>query len=225
MSLQVQPLKVLATREVVTKRLDYSTYLNGTTKDELDGLGRLAGNYKIHASKITIDGLNYGKRTVLVLPSGPVSDWEDFKESFEILQIHPCLIKFIEGKEEFSIVESKTWPREWVISDVDGVDKVWLTGRGDLKQESSFWDRHDHFIEDGMLVTLYERYNEKMEKILTVRDNIATDKQGNVIREFIWTQANGMQCECNTYCYLNAEFKITKVMWAQRVPAHSCTIS
>ena len=50
MNLQVQPLKVLATREVVTKRLDYSTYLNGTTKDELDGLGRLAGNYKIHAS-------------------------------------------------------------------------------------------------------------------------------------------------------------------------------
>ena len=58
MSLQVQPLKVLATREVVTKRLDYSTYLNGTTKDELDGLGRLAGNYKIHASKITIGAVN-----------------------------------------------------------------------------------------------------------------------------------------------------------------------
>ena len=67
MSLQVQPLKVLATREVVTKRLDYSTYLNGATKDELDGLGRLAGNYKINASKTTIDGLNYGKREVLVV--------------------------------------------------------------------------------------------------------------------------------------------------------------
>ena len=48
-------------------RLDYSTYLTGITKDELDGLGRLAGSYKIHASKTTIDGLNYGKREVLVV--------------------------------------------------------------------------------------------------------------------------------------------------------------
>ena len=67
MNLGVQSLKELATHEVVTKRLDYSTYLNGSTKDELDGLGRLAGNYKIHASKTTIDGLNYGKREVLVV--------------------------------------------------------------------------------------------------------------------------------------------------------------
>ena len=72
---------------------------------------------------------------------------------------------------------------------MDGVDKVWLTGKGDLKQQPYFWDRHDHFIEDGMLVTLYERYNEKMEKILTVRDNIATDKQGNVFRKIMWTLA------------------------------------
>ena len=228
MNLQVQPLKLLATREVVTKRLDYSTYLNGTTKDELDGLGRLAGNYKIHASKTTIEAvsneLDEGQGVVFESSRGPISDLEHFKEIFEGI-LRTDLISFIEGTKYFSIVESKTGPRKWVISDVDGVDKVWLTGRGDLKQESSFWGRHDHFIEDGMLVTLYERYNEKMEKILTVRDNIATDKQGNVIREFIWTQANGMQCECNTYCYLNAEFKITKVMWAQREPAHRCTIS
>ena len=179
-NLQVQPLKVLATHEVVTKRLDYSTYLNGTTKDELDGLGRLAGNYKIHASKITIDALYEGRRVKFVSPrGGPVSDWEHFKGIFESIY-RATLTKFIEGKEEFSIVESKTGPREWVISDVDGVDKVWLIGRGDLKQESSFWGRHDHFIEDGMLVTLYERYNEKMEKILTVRDIIAN----NNLRQF-----------------------------------------
>ena len=163
-NLQVQPLKVLATHEVVTKRLDYSTYLNGTTKDELDGLGRLAGNYKIHASKTTIDALYGGKRVKFVSPrGGPVSDWEHFKGIFESIY-RATLTKFIEGKEEFSIVESKTWPREWVISDVDGVDKVWLTGKGDLKQQPYFWDRHDHFIEDGAIVILNERYNEKMEK-------------------------------------------------------------
>ena len=49
--------------------------------------------------------------------------------------------EFIDGKEEFSI-----GPREWAISDVDGVDKVWLTGKGDLKQQPHFWDRHDHFM-------------------------------------------------------------------------------
>ena len=38
MNLQVQPLKVLATREVVMNKMDYSTFLGGTTKDELDKL-------------------------------------------------------------------------------------------------------------------------------------------------------------------------------------------
>ena len=38
MNLQVQPLKVLATREVVMNRMDYSTFLNGATKQELDRL-------------------------------------------------------------------------------------------------------------------------------------------------------------------------------------------
>ena len=218
MNLQVQPLKVLATREVVTKRLDYSTYLNGTTKDELDGLGRLAGNYKIHASKTTIDGLNHGKRTVLVLPRGPVwpvSDWEDFKDIFEP---HPCLIKFIEGKEEFSIVESKTGPRKWVISDVDGVEKVWLTARGIFKQWETLWYRHDHFIEDGTLVTLFGLYNERMEKIINIRDSITTEKQGNVLRKFMWTEASDHLNQPNV------QFKITKVMWAHKLPAHICSI-
>ena len=187
-NLQVQPLKVLATHEVVTKRLDYSTYLNGATKDELDGLGRLAGNYKIHASKTTFDAFHEGKRVVFVSPRGPVSDWEHFKGIFESIY-RATLTKFIEGKEEFSIVESKTGPREWVISDVDGVDNVWLTGKGDLKQQPYFWDRHDHFIEDGAIVILYERYNEKMEKIFILRDSITTDKQGNVFRKIMWTLA------------------------------------
>ena len=100
MNLQVHPLKVLATREVVTKRLDYSTYLNGTTKDELDGLGRLAGNYKIHASKTTIEAvsneLDEGHGVGFVSSRGPVSDWEHFKEIFEGI-LRTDLIKLIEG--------------------------------------------------------------------------------------------------------------------------------
>ena len=81
MNLQVQPLKVLATREVVTKRLDYSTYLNGTTKVELDRLDKLEGNFRIQSSKLTIDAFVYGKR----LPSDDWEDWEKghLKETME----------------------------------------------------------------------------------------------------------------------------------------------
>ena len=41
MNLQVQPLKVLATRQVVRNRLDFTSYLNGTVRDELERLDRL----------------------------------------------------------------------------------------------------------------------------------------------------------------------------------------
>ena len=61
MTLQVQPLKVLATREVIMKRMDYSTYLTGTTKDELNKLDKLAGRYKIQSSKMVIEALDNEK--------------------------------------------------------------------------------------------------------------------------------------------------------------------
>ena len=147
-----------------------------------------------------------------------MSDGERFKEIFEGT-LRTDVIEFIDGKEEFSIVESKTGPRQWVISDVDGMDKVWLTARGDLIQRATFWGRYDHFIEDGTLVFLFELYNERMGKIINVRDSITTDKQGNVFTKFMWTEA------WDDLTQPNDQFKITKVMWAQRVPAHSCTIS
>ena len=55
MNLQVLPLKVLATREVVMKRLDYSTYLTSVTKEELDRMDKIKGSYKIQSSKLTIE--------------------------------------------------------------------------------------------------------------------------------------------------------------------------
>ena len=128
------------------------------------------------------------------------------------------VIEFIDGKEEFSIVESKTWPRKWVISDVDGMDKVWLTARGDMIQRGTFWGRYDHFIEDGTLVFLFELYNERMEKIINIRDSITTDKQGNVLRKYIWTQAP------DDLDQPNDAYKVTKVMWAHKLPAHICSI-
>ena len=60
MALQVQSLKVLATRQVVLQRMDYSTYLTGNTKDELDRLNNLEGDYKTHSSKLTIEAFHDG---------------------------------------------------------------------------------------------------------------------------------------------------------------------
>ena len=36
MLFQVLPLKVLVSRQVVKNRMDYSTFLNGTIREELD---------------------------------------------------------------------------------------------------------------------------------------------------------------------------------------------
>ena len=75
MNLQVLSLKVLATRQVVKNRLNYSTYLNGTVKDELDRLDRIEGNFRIQASKLTVEAHYKGMR----LPD----DWGIFKECFK----------------------------------------------------------------------------------------------------------------------------------------------
>ena len=62
MNFQVQPLKVLATREVVMNRMDYSTFLTSTTKDELDRLDNLGGTFKVQSSKLTIDAVYNGQK-------------------------------------------------------------------------------------------------------------------------------------------------------------------
>ena len=206
MTLQVQPLKVLATREVILKRLDYSTYLTGATKDELDRLNKLEGRYRIQSSKLTIEAIYNGKRL-------PADDWEYFKECFEP-ELHISVIEFIEGIEGFRIAESKYGPRTWNVSEEN--TNLWrelLTEKGDLTNVSvSFSNcrclRHDdHFIEDGRLVSLtnwYLIYNGKIRTVINIRDSITTDKLGNVVWNFMWSEPT-------------MNVKVAKVMWAFRV--------
>ena len=47
MNLQVLPLKILATRQVLMDRMDYSTYVTGMTKLELDRLDVLVGDFRL----------------------------------------------------------------------------------------------------------------------------------------------------------------------------------
>ena len=70
MNLQVLPLKVLVSNQVVRNKMDYATYLNGTAKEELDRLDKLAGDFRIESSKLRID---QGKGI-------QSDDWQDLKK-------------------------------------------------------------------------------------------------------------------------------------------------
>ena len=191
MNLQVQSLKVLATREVIMKRIDYSAYLTSITKEELDRHDKLEGKYRIKSTKVTIEAGYNGKRLS--------SDWEYFKE---------CLIKFIERKPEFSIHESKNGLRTWVVFDGLYWKKEFLAKRNDFSQNQwGQWSHSDDLIEDGRLVSvakLYQMNNGKMENVVIRRFSTIIDKEGNVIWEFMWGAPK-------------LDIKIIKVMWALRV--------
>ena len=202
MNLQVESLKVLVTRQVVLNRMDYSTFLNGTVKDELDGLERLEGKYRIQASRLCIEGLHGGK----VLPQ---DDWKYFKECFGN-RVPTGLVNIIEGKKGFTIANSKNGPRTWIIADVNGwKTRVLLTVRGCSRlQESGKWGHFDNFIEDGWLVNTIKMWDiDNGKPILDVdlRDSITVNRQGNVLRVFMWSAPS-------------QGLKVTQAMLACRVP-------
>ena len=72
--------------------MDYSTYLNGPNKQELDRLDMLAGDFKVQASKFRIEGHYNGERL-------PPDDWEYFKAYFNVSTFWTFWIEMIEGKE------------------------------------------------------------------------------------------------------------------------------
>ena len=181
-------------------RLNYSTFLNGTAKDELDGLDRVEGSFRIQASKITIEAHYKGKR----LPS---DDWGTFKECFNN-HLPSGLIKFMEGDERFNIVERKDerLTRTWFLSDVDGSLKNLLHSKGELLQMNGALIHFDNFIEDGWFVKAEKAFkmkSGKMEFVLDCQESITTNKRGDVIRKYMWSLPN-------------KDIKVTKVMWALR---------
>ena len=201
MNIQVQSLKVLATRVVMMKNIDYSTYLTGVTKEELDRLDKLEGKYRILSSKVTIEAHYNGKR----LPS---DDWEYFRECLG-KRMPEDLIKFIESEPEFSIIqESRNGLRTWVVFDGLYWKKEFLAKRNAFSQNQwGQWSHSDDFIEEGRLVSiakLYQMNNGKMENVVIRRFSTIIEKEGNVIWEFMWGAPK-------------LDIKITKVMWALRV--------
>ena len=209
MSLQVLPLRVLVSRQVIKDRMDYTGYLAGKTRSEMDILDRLAGRFVVQASELTVERVFGGEKL-------PADEWERRRR-----ELPATWINFLDGTEEISIVEkSSSGARKWVISDVDGVKKGFLlTSRGRMLRENC-WIHSDFYVEDGNLITAQKTLVMDRSKlaldhwaatgpldqslVMEYRDSLSTDKQGNLVREFI--------------CSLPiADIKITKVMSALRI--------
>ena len=196
MNLQVLPLSVLVSRQVIRDRVDYTSYLAGKTKTEMDRLDRFAGRFVVKASELIVQRF-YGGGQV------PADEWERRRR-----RMPRALINFLDGKEEFSISETfKSSPRMWIISDVDGLRKSFqLTSRGGL-QRAGHWTHSDDFVEDGKLVTSRKAFGMaegKVALIVELVDVFTIDECGNVARKFIWSMPV-------------LDIKITKLMWAHKV--------
>ena len=202
MNLQVLPLKVLVSRQVVGNKMDYSTYLNGTTKEELDQLKKMTGHFKIETfCELSIVG-----------DEQPTFDDEEqvieyLKESLKD-DTAGGLVNVMDDTGAFSIYEKeKNGRRFWLVSDVDGSKKHLLSNTSYWEETHSERIQRQDFIEDGKLVHTTKRAeinNEgKMELVFDLSVSFTVDKQGNVIRESI-------------YSLPNKNIKITIVMWTLR---------
>ena len=202
MNLQVLPLKMLVSRQVVGNKMDYSAYLNGTTKEELDQLKKMTGHFKIESCELSIVGNEQPENE---------HDWEEVKEYLkENLKDDTAggLVNVMNDTGAFSICEKeKNGRRFWLVSDVDGRKIHLLSNTSYWEETHSEMIQRQDFIEDGKLVHTTKRAeinNEgKMELVFDLSVSFTVDKQGNVIRESI-------------YSLPNKNIKITIVMWTLR---------
>ena len=173
------PLKVLVSRLVIKYRMDYSSYLNGVAKEELDSLDKLAGDFKIE----TVEFIHQGRKVA-------TEDLEQFKECLKQM-VPKKVTDFFFGRREISIVEriSSRW-RTWVIYDMDGREKNMMCSEGFyIKDVPGLLQYYEDYIEDGKLVNSDKWFavsDGKAELALELYDSFTLDKQGNLIRELIY---------------------------------------
>ena len=201
MNLQVLPLRVLVSRQVIRDRMDYKEHLTGKTKSELDILDRLAGRFVVQTSELVVERFFGGEKL-----SG--EEWERRKG-----EMSGTLINFLEGTAEINITETsrcRSGTRKWVISDADDVRKCFLLKSRGRMLGADHYVYYDDFVEDGKLVTAQKmvvrtRSNvDYWDFVLDYQDSFSIDKQGNLVRKFI--------------CSLPInDIKITKVMSGLRV--------
>ena len=108
MSLQVLPLRVLVSRQVIRERMDYKEHLAGKTRSELDILDRLAGRFVVQASELVVERFFGGEKLA-------AEEWERRRG-----EMSNTLINFLDGTAELTIAETsscKSGSRKWMISD------------------------------------------------------------------------------------------------------------
>ena len=152
MNLQVLPLKVLVSRQVVGNKMDYSAYSNGTTKEELDQLKKMTGHFKIETD------------CELRIVGDEQPAFYDFEQVIEYLKeslkddTAGGLVNVTDNTGAFSIYEKEENGRRfWLVSDVDGREKHLLSNTSSW--EETYFERiqKQDFIEDGKLVHTKKR--------------------------------------------------------------------
>ena len=150
--------------------MDYSSYLNGTAKEELDRLNELAGKYRIEDVRLTLDGC----------------DWQDLKE---MAQMPKWVMNILEGKPDFSIVENmNNGMRTWIARSVNGTEKDLLLDTDSWEETSDLWTHRESFIKDGAVVNLTnvsKMCNGERRLCLSLYHSFTIDQQGKLIRRFI----------------------------------------
>ena len=137
----VLPLKVLATREVIRKRLNYKEYIGGIVKEELDWLDWLEGKFSIDAFEVEAEMA--GKKL-------PKKEWMSW--------LPTSMISYLRGKQDFSISErtGTSGEREWDLQDSDGfVKRIQLSSRFEERKKENGGGGEDQleFIADGIMIT------------------------------------------------------------------------
>ena len=186
MSFQVLSLKILASREVIREGLDYSSYLGGSIKEELDGLGKFAGTFVVKAT--------WDEASV----NGKILSLEEFDSRREEWRL--CLRAFWEGPE-FSIFERiHDGKREWQILDIDGkIKTLQLSSRGTQiygywtdgvftkspdSYPNGYWCYQEDFIMDGKLIMSYKYGNFRGQVLFQETHTFYVNAQGNIVRSF-----------------------------------------
>ena len=193
MPLQVLALRVLATRQVLREKLDYTEYLAGNTKLELDTLDRLPGRFLVREAEVVVERLNQEGREV------PKDVWETL--------VTRRMLRFLEGKGEFLIEETEGGKRTWNIEDFNF--PFFTSHIDDHTYSSSNWVHHDTYIEDGKLVLAMKMFRPvggRMILLCDLLDSFVLDDQENVVRKFVFKDFT-----------FGSMVKVTKNMRALRV--------
>ena len=216
MNLQVLPLRVLVSRQVIRDRMDYTGYLAGRTKSEMDILDRLAGRFVVQFPGYEFNVERYfGGDKVTDAEWHKLLLWDVSATLLEF--INATLASALDKTTEISIVESsRSMERTWVITDVDGLEKpILLTSRGWMLGPK-LWIQADDFIEDSKLISRRKVFVTARPQgpsrwatadqglVKDYQDSFSLDKKGNLVREFICSMPI-------------PDIKITIVMKARRV--------